>query len=247
MARSFKAEGLILRTRPLGEADRLITLLTWDEGKFEAVARGARKTKSRLAGGVDLFTHGRYNFHRGRTWPIITGQETVEHFIRFREDPDLYPYGLYLAEIADRLIVGEGAYPEICDLTLEGWRLLIENKDRDLLCRAFELKLAHHAGYSPCLQQCAVCDKKEFKTEERVAFSPHEGGLVCSRCCGEDAIIIDPGTAALASKLLEAPLSQTGIIRPSGLQKRELNLVISSFLAYHLDLDRLKARPLLKE
>ncbi|HSW36122.1 MAG TPA: DNA repair protein RecO, partial [Candidatus Limnocylindrales bacterium] len=128
--RMFKADGLVLRTRTLGEADRLITVLTWEEGKFEAVARGARKIRSKLAAGVDLFTYGCFTFHRGRTWPIITGQDTKQQFHFFREDPDLYPYGLYLAELTDRLVNGEEPCPDICHLLLDGWRLLGENTDR---------------------------------------------------------------------------------------------------------------------
>ncbi|MFO7952629.1 MAG: DNA repair protein RecO [Bacillota bacterium] len=247
MQRNFKAEGLVLKTRPLGEADKLITLLTWEMGKFEAVARGARKTKSRLAGGVDLFTRGRYIFHQGRTWPIITGQETLEHFIRFREDPDLYPYGLFLVELADRLIVGEEPCAAICDLLLEGWRQLGDSKNRLLLCKAFELKLAHHAGYSPCLHQCSICGVKDFIPGKDLAFSPGEGGLLCSHCLKGETIKLDFGTAALAQRLLKAPLDQVCMIRPTAQQNQELERILSSFLAYHLDLERLKSRSLLIE
>jgi len=65
--RSYKTDALVLYSRNLGEADRLITLLAWERGKITAVARGARKVKSKLAAGVDLFTYGQYQFHRGRT------------------------------------------------------------------------------------------------------------------------------------------------------------------------------------
>ena len=64
--RNFKTDALVLSSRPLGEADRLVTFISWDRGKFTAVARGARKTMSRLAAGVDLFTYGHYQFYRGR-------------------------------------------------------------------------------------------------------------------------------------------------------------------------------------
>jgi len=247
MQKTFKAEGLVLQTRSLGESDKLITLLTREEGKFTAVARGARKMKSRLAGGVDLFTRGQYSFHRGRTWPIITGQEVCEHFSRFREDPDLYPYGLYLSELTDTLIAGEEYCPEIYFLLLEGWRLLSQCRERLLLCRAFELKLAHLTGYSPSLQRCAVCGSEKFGETKTFIFSPREGGLLCSNCLGGESIKLDYGTVVLARRLLEAPLEQLNIICPSVLQKKELDKTISSFLAYHLDLNDLKSKRLLKE
>jgi len=245
--RIFKTEGLVLRTRVLGEADRLITLLTLNHGKFAAVARGARKIKSKLAAGVDIFTYGTYTFHRGRTWPIITGLDTIERFPWFREDPELYPYGSYMAELTDRLVIGEEPSPAIFELLLDGWRMLGESKEKFLLCRAFELKLAHSAGYSPCLDFCAMCGSDNWGSEKGLTFSPREGGLLCFGCQGAGLIKLDSGTVALARRLLETPLSQVKMIRPSTRQKQELTRMNSLFLAYHLDLGDLKSRHLLSE
>lgn len=241
-SRIFKDEGLVIRTRILGEADRLVTLLTLKGGKFEAAARGARKMKSKLAAGVDIFTRGEFTFHRGKTWPIITGQYPKEHFLWFREDPELYPYGLYLAELVDRLIAGEDACPEIYHLLLGSWRLLGKSGERSLLLRAFELKAARFLGYSPGLYHCAGCG-----SEQTGGFSPGAGSILCSDCRPADFISLDSGTIALARRLLEAPLEQVVMIRPSVRQKKELARMISAFLAYHLDPGELKSRRLLDE
>lgn len=240
--RIFKAEGLVLRTRPLGEADRLVTLLTREEGKFEAVARGARKVKSKLAAGVDLFTHGHYNFHRGKTWPIITGQDPIERFLRFREDPDLYPYGLYFAELTDRLVSGQSPGVEIFELLLEGWKVLSEAVDRPLICRAFELKLAHAAGYNPHLEACTCCG-----SEKVAVFSPRQGGMVCTACPCADGMKIGSGTVALARRLIKTSLALVKMVRPSISQKQELAKMTASFLIYHLDLGEIKSRRLLAD
>ena len=241
-SRNFKAEGLVLRTRILGEADRLITLLTWEEGKFDAVARGARKTKSKLAAGVDLFSYGYFTFYRGKTWPTITGQDTIEHFPWFRDEPDLYPYGLYMAELIDRLVSGQEQCVEICRLLLDGWRMLAKDLDRALLCRAFELKLAVASGYEPHLYSCAGCGSKTT-----AVFSPRQGTLLCCHCRGTGVMEIDPGTVAVARRLLDAPLDKTGLIRASAFQKAELSRMTAAFLAYHLDLGELKSKRMLEE
>lgn len=241
-SRIFKDEGLVIRTRVLGEADRLVTLLTLKGGKFEAAARGARKMKSRLAAGVDIFTRGEYTFHRGKTWPIITGQYPKERFLWFREDPELYPYGLYLAELADRLIVGEEACPELYNLLLGSWRLLGKSGDRSLILRAFELKAARYLGYSPGLHNCPGCGSEQIR-----GFGPGEGSMVCSDCRSADFISLDSGTIALARRLLEVPLHQVVMIRPSARQKNELSRMNSAFLAYHLDPGELKSKRLLDE
>ncbi len=240
--RIFKDEGLVLRTRVLGEADRLVTLLTRGGGKFEAVARGARKMKSKLAAGVDIFTRGDYTFHRGKTWPLITSQNSLERFLWFREDPDLYPYGLYLAELTDRLVAGEESCPELYCLLLDGWRMLGKSVDRAMVLRAFELKMAHYLGYSPGLHHCAGCG-----TENVRGFSPREGSLLCPGCRPPDYINLESGTVALARRLLECSFGQVALIRPSARQKEELGRMNSSFLAYHLDPGELKSKRLLKE
>lgn len=219
-----------------------MTLLTSEDGKFEAVARGARKIKSKLAAGVDLFTYGHFTFHRGKTWPIITGQDPIERFPWFRDNPDLYTYGLYMAELTDRLVSGEEPCSEIFQLLLEVWRLLGKNADRFLLCRSFELKLAHAAGYSPHLHSCTNCG-----TESTQAFSPRQGGLQCCNCQGADVIKVDPGTVAITRRLIEAPLSQATLVRLSVSQKKELALLTAAFLAYHLDLGEIKSRRMLVE
>lgn len=234
--RSYKAEALVLSSRPLGEADRLIDLLSWEKGKITAVARGARKVKSRLAAGVDLFTYGHYQLHRGRSLDLITGQSVREHFTAFRDDASLYPYGLFLAELTGRLIHSEEPAPGPCSLLLQGWRLLCDDTlaGRMLLCRAFELKLMDLTGFCPYLQGCLLCG-----TPEALYFSPRQGGLLCAGCAGGDAVRLSAGTAALARRLLEAPLDQVKILRPLDLQMRELAGLVASFLRYHLEVGEL--------
>ncbi len=239
-SRIFKAEGLILRTCVLGEADRLVTLLSWEEGKFEAVARGARKIKSKLAAGVDIFTYGRFTLHRGKTWPTITGQDAIEHFYWFRDEPDLYAYGLYFAELTDRLVAGKEQCADICRLLLESWRLLGEQGDYQLLCRTFELKLASSSGYSPHLHGCLQCG-----SGQTAHFSPRQGGLLCRSCLSGDAFNLEPGSIALARRLIEVPLAQVKQIRPSPRQRHELTLITTALLTYHLDLGEIKSKRLL--
>ncbi len=239
-ARSFKARGLVLRSRTLGEADRLVTLLTFEAGKFEAVARGARKIKSKLAAGIDLFTFGNFNFHQGKTWPIITGQDPIERFNRFREDPDLYPYGIYLNELTDKLIGGCENCDAICNLLLESWRALENGANSNLLCRAFELKLADLAGYHPHLKSCIGCGSPSSPS-----FSPRQGGLLCSSCSGVDVIKISPGTLALAQRLIKSPLRQVNLLRPSTLQQKELLTINAAFYAHHIDIGEIKSKNLL--
>jgi len=240
--RSFKTDALVLLSRPLGEADRLVTFLSWDRGKFTAVARGARKTMSKLAAGVELFTYGHYQFYRGRNLATLTGQQVKEHFHYFRDHPELYPLGLYLAELAGSVVSGEGPAPEICNLLLEGWRRLIEQPDPQLFLRAFELKLLDFSGHCPHLNGCLQCGSAAASF-----FSPRQGGLLCGDCGhAADRFTVQPGTVALARRLLKAPLQQVKQIRPQGGQSHELGRLTGTFLRYHLDIGESRALSLLK-
>ncbi|NLY39291.1 MAG: DNA repair protein RecO [Firmicutes bacterium] len=233
--RTFKTDALVLLSRPLGEADRLITLLTWERGKISAVARGARKTKSKLAAGVDLFTYGQYILYQGRGLATITGQQVKEHFQYFRGDVALYPFGLYLAELTGKAISGEEPCRPVCHLLLEGWRLLGEDLDRELLCRAFELKLADLLGYRPNLNGCFLCG-----SPETAWFNQAHGSLTCKQC-GGGGVRVAPDTVALAVRLLEAPLRQVRLLRALSRQKEELAGLTGSFLKYHLEIDSLRS------
>lgn len=241
--RTYKTDALILLSRPLGEADRLVDLLTWERGKITAVARGARKVKSRLAAGVDLFTYGHYQLHRGRSLDLITGQAVKEHFTAFRDDALLYPYGLFLTELAGRLVRSEEPAAGSCSLLLKGWRLLCESapQARMLFCRAFELKLMELTGFRPHLEGCLLCG-----APEALYFSPRQGGLLCRSCTGGDAVKLGAGTVALARRLLEAPLERVKIIRPLAAQMRELSGVAESFRRYHLDPGELRSLKLIR-
>lgn len=238
--RVFKAEGLVIRSRPLGEADRLVTILTAQQGIVRAVARGARRTRSRLAAGVDLFTHGRYNFHRGRTWPIVTGQEVLRHFSFYLRQPELYICGLYLGELAENLVAENEPGEAACALLLDAWQVLDDGGDSSMLLRAFELQLTALSGYCPLLTNCTTCGAGDVG-----AFSPRRGGVVCSRCRRGGDLDCQAGTLALARQLLRTPLSGIAPLRAGTRQKQELDRAMAAFLAYHPGLGAVKSRRLL--
>ena len=238
----LQTESIILRTRNLGDSDRLVTMLSRNHGKFVAVARGARKAKSKLAAGVDIFSYSYFNLYRGKAWPIVTGYESIRLFNCFREDLETYYYGLYLAELTDLLVSGEESCPDVFFLLLEAWILLSLGIDRPLLSRAYELKLAAISGYSPCLSNCIICGSNRCKH-----FSARSGGLVCSDCLAQDSIEIDNGTIALARRIVDYPLAKLKQISLSAHQKEQLKQVTTLFMNYYFDIPEIKSRRLLPE
>lgn len=233
MTRYFKTDALVLRSFPFKEADRLVTFLTWEKGKIDAIVRGARKTRSKLAAGVELFTYGHYLFYRGRSLATLTHQEVKETFSTLPQSLEAYGLALYFAELIYRLLEKEEPAKSFCCLLLAAWRILQDEEsqiDRELLRRSFELKLLSLLGYSPALVRCSACNS----TTRGNRFNISQGGIVCYKCSsGQGLLPFSPGTAALATFLLNSDFEKLTKLRPLGLQKKELAAVADAFLRYH--------------
>ena len=105
----YRDEGIVLRTHKLGEADRIITLLTRQRGKVRAVAKGVRRTTSRWGSRLEPFTHVDLQLAEGRSLDVITQAETLDPFnARLGLDYDRYTAGTVMLETADRLVTEEG-------------------------------------------------------------------------------------------------------------------------------------------
>jgi DNA repair protein RecO (recombination protein O) len=76
----YRDEGIVLRTQKLGEADRIITVLTRRTGRIRAVAKGVRKTRSRFGARLEPFTHVDLQLHTGRTLDVVTQAETIRPY-----------------------------------------------------------------------------------------------------------------------------------------------------------------------
>lgn len=181
--RLYRIEAIVIRRRDWGEADRLLTLYSRELGKLQAVAKGARKPRSRKAGHVELFAHTRMLVARSRSIDIVTQAETVEIYRPLRENLETATLAHYFAELLDRF-TGE-AEPDqaLFNLLCSAFSWLCERNDLDLAARYYELHLLGLAGFRPELHNCPVCGTPLEPTD--VFFSPVDGGVLC-QVCGRD-------------------------------------------------------------
>ncbi|MBI4199844.1 MAG: DNA repair protein RecO [Chloroflexi bacterium] len=233
--RLYSTEALVLRAAPLGEADRLLTLLTPALGKLQVKARGVRKTASKLAGHLEPLTRSLLHLARGQTWDTITGAEARESFLALKSDLALLFRALYVAEVADLLSPLEEPAPPVYALLLEGMRALMAPGDLDLLLRYLEVHLLLCAGFLPEFQQCTEC--REEVAPGRHLFSPQRGGVVCTSC-GSPAHGDQPISINALKVLRFLSTATFGSLRalrvPSALH-RELAQVLESFLRHVLE------------
>lgn len=179
--RVYKAEGVILRRRNLGEADTIFTVFSDRLGKFDAVARGVRKARSRMRGHLEPLTRSSLMLARGRSLDVFTQAETIAPYRAVREDLERMAEALYCAELVDRFTIERAEAPGVYDLLVT----VLEALDAGVsghVVRYFELHLLALSGYELQLDACASCGARLPEAETLLA--PTAGGLVCTNCRG---------------------------------------------------------------
>ncbi|HQD71318.1 MAG: DNA repair protein RecO [Limnochordia bacterium] len=228
----YTTEGVILRTRNLGEADKIVTVYTNTRGKVAAVARGARRTRNRLLSVTQVFTCGRYLMFEGKSLDTLSQGEIIHSFQAIRDDLEKMASAMYVCELVDVFVEEEEANKETFDLLLNTLRL-IEAGEGKFALRVFELKFMQQLGYQPQLDQCVNCGGP---VEEQILFS-RVGGMVCGACRHKvnPIHVISKGTSALINRILEWDLSRLTILHPSNQSLEELEACMRSYIDYRLD------------
>ncbi|MFV1989454.1 MAG: DNA repair protein RecO [Acidimicrobiales bacterium] len=175
----YRAEGVVLRTIKLGEADKILTICTRERGKVRAVAKGVRKTQSRFGGRLEPCNHVSLQLYEGRELDTITQAETVTTFAAVRGDLDRLGEAVTLLEAVDQLSQPNQADPRLLDMLL-GALAALNEQDSKLLVPAFLLKLLAHDGVRPELDACTVCSREDIDALTR--FDAGLGGMVCESC-----------------------------------------------------------------
>jgi DNA repair protein RecO (recombination protein O) len=165
----------------LGEADRLLAMLSPTKGKLRAIAKGVRRPGSRKAGHLEPFTRVLLLVARGRELDIITQAEAIDTYPGLREDLVRLGQAGYVAELLDRFGVEGEEAPQL-------YRLLVGTLERlatgafpvAAVVRHFELRLLDQTGYRPELHRCVGCSR-EVQPEDQY-FSSQAGGVLCPAC-----------------------------------------------------------------
>lgn len=185
--------GMVLSTAPVGEYDRRVVILTKEQGKISAFAKGARRPNSPLVGAVNPFSFGEFTMYEGRTSYTIQSASISNYFAELREDVIGAYYGFYFLEFASYYTKEFNDEREMLKLLYQTMRALINPHIPNLLIRyIFELKALCINGQAPQVFQCVQCGS----TDRAAVFSAAKGGLVCSECDGDviDGSVLDNST-----------------------------------------------------
>lgn len=223
-SRVNRMQAVVLRRRDYNDADRILTVFTPNLGKLDLIAKGIRKTSSRKAGHLELFTHVSILVAQARTWDIITEAVAVESFRHLRGDLGSISRASYVAELID--VFGEASddSQHLWDLLLLALRELDEGDvDPDLLVRWFEIHLLSLAGFQPELFHCLGCGADLQPVDNFLSFQA--GGIYCPSC-GETLSGVERISPNVLKILRHLQRSNWGavrglIIRPAILQAVE--------------------------
>ena len=238
--RVYKTEAIVLRTMELGEADRVLSVLTPRLGKLRVIAKGVRRPRSRIGGGLQPFSDVQLVLAVGRTFDVVTSSSLEDPHLGLRNDLHSTAAAWYVVELVDRFVEGAADSHEAFRLLAQALSALDAGDEvaREVVGRWFELHLLDAMGFRPELHRCLECGSGI--EPEGNAFSPVGGGVVCARCAhaAHGGRPMSADALKVLRHLQRSPL--VGVLRlrlASGLQReveRLLHATVSAVLEREL-------------
>jgi len=241
-SRTYRAEAIVLRTVDLGEADRILVLFTRHFGKVHVVAKGIRRTTSRMAGHAEPLTHATYQLARGRELDVLTGAETRAVYPALREDLDRIAAGWYCAELTDRFTIEHAPAAPLFDLLETALRHLDAGNPAGLVMRWFDLHLLDRSGFRPELAACVSC--RNPLEERDNAWNASLGGAMCDSCARRTSTGFILTVRALKSLrfLLVSDFANASLLRVDPALAGELERHMRLFVQHVIDRDLTASR-----
>ncbi|HEL6603261.1 TPA: DNA repair protein RecO [Listeria monocytogenes] len=177
-----KCEGIVIRQTSYRESDKIVRMYTREFGKIGVVARGAKKTKSRLAAVTQLFTNGYFTFFGSNGLGTLQQGEVIENFSSIQQDIFMTAYATYVCELLDKATEERQPNPYLYELTFQILRDINEGYDPQILTQIFEMKMLPVLGLYPTMDKCAICGE----TTGHFDFSTSSNGIICHRCLEKD-------------------------------------------------------------
>jgi len=225
----YNDQGIVLRSYPFGEADKVVIILSPNRGKLRTVAKGVRKTKSRFGGRLETLTHVDLVLYEGKNLDMITQVSIIEAFPTLRQDLDRVVAAGTMIEVADFVAQEDEPTLRLFLLLQRGLRALDGGDVHPDLLTGYLLKAAEIIGVAPALTHCAGCGATDGLTR----FSFAAGGVLCDRCRTPGSYALREGLTGYLAAIATSDLS--ALPEPDLSMSRESVGVTRRFLEYHLE------------
>ena len=227
---TYRDEAVVLRTHKLGEADRIVTMLSREHGKIRAVAKGVRRTKSKFGARLEPFMVVDLQCHIGRSLDIVTQAESIASYgADISDDYASFTAAHAMVETADRLTDDDGSLQQY--LLLVGALRTLARREHaaGLTLDSYLLRALSIAGWAPSFGDCAVTGAPGPHT----AFVPQLGGVVSDAVAPPGVARLDPETLALLAALLSGDWAVADASAQSA--RNQASGVIAAFAQFHLE------------
>ncbi|MFV9511034.1 DNA repair protein RecO [Tepidibacillus sp. LV47] len=224
-----RAEGIVIKTVDYGEGNKIITLFTEKYGKITLMARGAKKTKSRLSSVSQLFSYSDYTFFLTKSMGTLKSGDIIQSFTKIQQDIIKTAYAAYLVELTDKMIEKHEPIPFLYQQLLSALKQIDEGKDSEIITRIYELKILEISGYRPVLNHCVLCDAHDHLKR----FSVIHGGLICDHHPNESSVVLQEGTIKLLRLFEDIDIRRIGNIHVKESTKSQMQFLMRSFIEHH--------------
>ncbi len=237
----YRDQGIVLRTWKLGEADRIVVLMTREHGKVRAVAKGVRKTASKFGSRLEPTSHVALQLHRGRELDVITQVERIDTLRNLREDLDRVGRAVAMLEAVDQLAQEREPDARLYEMLRGALGSLEElaGSAGVALVPAFFLKVLAHEGFRPEVAVCVECGTDD----DLVAFDLEAGGVLCQTHRVGTAISAE--VLDLLQRTLDGRVASV-LAEPESAAVHELDVLATRALEHHLE-RRLRTMPTLEQ
>lgn len=238
----LKTTGIVIREVNTGEADKIVTIFSRHRGKISALAKGARRPKSKLVAGTQLLSYSDYVLFSGRDLYSVNTVEVVEPFYEIRNDMVRLTYAAHFVDILNDILQENQPATKVLRLFLNSLHMLAKtDKSPELIARIFELRFLSIMGYAPYVRGCMICGREE---SDEVAFSFHKCGFICSgdTCVTNDrfAVELSAGAARAIHHIVHARIDELFSFNLSPGVLEELGRVSRRYLRERLERDYTK-------
>ena len=173
----YLERAVVLRTYKLGEADRIVVLMTERHGKVRAVAKGIRKTKSKIGARLEPMSHVEILLYKGRELDVVNQVELISSSAKLHHDLDRLTQGISMLEAVDHIASDMEPAPHLYTMLVGALQSLADQAS-PVVVAAFYWKLLAAEGVSPQVRKCVGCEQEE----DLVAFDISQGGAQCRSC-----------------------------------------------------------------
>jgi DNA repair protein RecO (recombination protein O) len=232
----YKTESIVLNKHPLRETSWIINFFTRDFGKMGGILKGARGEPGKFASTFEPFSLNEIIFYKSRnsSLHLVSQCDVCDNFDGIRRDISKIGAASFMIELLGALMPEEDKNEEVFDFTLACLRELKTNYNPNKIMTIYKIKMLALSGFKPHFDSCIACGNRVMG---QAKFSLSRGGLLCSRCYNKDlqARIIFRGTVASILHIEKNDFRNNLNLGMNPQIKRELDLILNSFITFHLE------------